>query len=354
MLIKDTLFHFSQPLLGWYHQHGRKNLPWQQVKDAYRIWISEIMLQQTQVQTVIPFFERFIARFPTVQSLSEATEDEVLAYWSGLGYYSRARNLLKAAQTIMSNHQGRFPDTEDALMQLPGIGASTAAAIASLAFDKPAAILDANVKRVLSRYFMVEGLPHLSEVNKKLWELAQACMPTTDCASYTQAIMDLGAMICTSKHAQCKSCPLDKTCQAYQNQMVNQFPFKAIKKLRPVKKEQFLLLYSEKNEIYLEKRPSPGIWGGLWSLPAIGLEEDPASFIKLEYDLHCSAIESLIDIKHTFTHFHLHIKALALKTEGDIQQPLEKKGQWFAAMECGKLGLAKPVRDIINHFICCF
>lgn len=342
---------FSQLLLDWHHQHGRKNLPWQQPKDAYRIWISEIMLQQTQVQTVISFFERFVLHFPNIKSLSEVSEDDVLALWSGLGYYSRARNIYKTAKIVMEEHQGQFPETEEALLKLPGIGASTAAAILSLAFNKPAAILDANVKRVLSRYFMIEGLPQRSAVNKRLWELAETCMPEENCASYTQAIMDLGAIICTSKNVSCSLCPVNKTCGAYKKKAVEAFPFKAIKKVRPTKEEQFLLLYSDKKEIYLEKRPSSGLWGGLWSVPAIGLGTDPASFIWVEYGLHCSAINKIITIKHSFTHFHLNISALALKTVGKIKGSREDKGQWFAPKQCLSLGLPKPIREIITNFI---
>lgn len=340
---------FSEPLLNWHHQHGRKNLPWQYPKDAYRIWISEIMLQQTQVQTVIPFFERFIARFPTITSLSQSNEEAVLAVWSGLGYYSRARNIYKTAKIVMEAHQGEFPESLDALIQLPGIGASTAAAILSLAFNKPAAILDANVKRVLSRFFLVEGLPHLSAVNKRLWELAETCMPQENCDFYTQAIMDLGAMICTSKNPSCSLCPVHNICSAFQKKVQDQFPFRAVKKLRPTKDEQFLLLYTEKMQIFLEKRPSSGLWGGLWSMPAIGLGTDPASFIWAEYNLHCSAIHKIIDIKHSFTHFHLNIRALALKTTGQIKDP--RKGQWFDLKQCLTLGLPKPVRDIILSFL---
>ncbi len=350
---KKLQIEFSQPLLGWYNQHGRTNLPWQHPKDAYRIWISEIMLQQTQVQTVIPFFEKFMARFPTIKSLSEGTEDDVLALWSGLGYYSRARNIYKAALLIMNTHNGQFPQTKEALVALPGIGASTACAILSLAFDLPSAILDANVKRVISRFFMVEGLPHLSMVKKKLWELADACMPLENCASYTQAIMDLGAMICTSKNANCDLCPVANTCEAYQNKAVDAFPFKANKKIRPIKEEQFLLLYTgDAKKIYLEKRPSSGIWGGLWSLPAISKLQDPTDYITTEYGLiSCDIVHKIADIKHSFTHFHLHINALALKTSGQITGLKENSGQWFEPNQCLNLGLAKPVRDIINRFI---
>jgi len=226
----NILQNFTRPLLTWFGEHGRKDLPWQHPRSAYRVWISEIMLQQTQVKTVIPYFLRFLARFPDIKTLAQADEDDVLSCWSGLGYYSRARNLHKTALIIAENFKGQFPDDIKELVQLPGIGDSTAAAIASLAYNKPTAILDGNVKRVLSRYFQVRGLSQQSAVKQKLMTIANQCMSHDFCADYTQAIMDLGATCCTVKTPACTRCPLQTTCGAYKNNQVADYPEKKPKK----------------------------------------------------------------------------------------------------------------------------
>lgn len=342
---------FSSPLLNWFSISGRKNLPWQHPREAYRVWISEIMLQQTQVQTVIPFFERFMASFPDIKCLSEADEDTVLAHWSGLGYYSRARNIHKTAKIICKNYAGVFPDDIPSLINLPGIGASTAAAIASLAFNQPTAILDANVKRVLSRYFMVDGAPELSAVKNRLWQLADQCMPRENCAEYTQAIMDLGATCCTTKNPDCQNCPVQKTCQAFLSDKIAIYPFKKIKKIRPSKHQQFLLMHTRDNLIYLEKRPPVGLWGGLWCMPAIEMDADPAAFILKKYGLDCIEINNIIKIKHSFSHFHLHITALALSIQPNPGIIADNPGEWFNAQQFNSVGLAKPVTQIMNHFL---
>lgn len=341
---------FSQPLLAWFDLYGRKNLPWQHPRSAYRVWISEIMLQQTQVKTVIPYFLRFIASFPDVQALAEAPEDEVLAHWSGLGYYSRARNLQKSAKMIQTEHNGEFPNELETLLKLPGIGDSTAAAIASLAFNKATAILDGNVKRVLSRYFLVAGLPNDSSVKKTLWRLANECMSQTRCADYSQAIMDMGATCCTSKKPDCISCPLQTTCLAYKNNVVDDYPFKKPKKTLPTKHQQFLLLHTKQNRIYLEKRPPTGIWGGLWCLPSIDMGACPTTYSNSTYALHTKNPQELLKIKHTFSHFHLYIQAWSLESIVSANNVAESSGRWFAIDEIGGLGLAKPVSLIIEEF----
>lgn len=227
---KQNLYEqFSKPLLLWFTLHGRKNLPWQHPRTPYRVWISEIMLQQTQVQTVIPYFERFMQRFPNISDLALAHEDDVLSLWSGLGYYSRARNLHQTAKIILQHHQGIFPNDYTLLNELPGIGPSTAAAILSQAFNKPAAILDGNVKRVLTRFFRIQGHPEQTQVKKTLWELADSCMPQENCADYTQAIMDLGATCCTTKNPHCPNCPLQKNCLAFKHQEQYLYPTKKLK-----------------------------------------------------------------------------------------------------------------------------
>lgn len=346
-----TLYHaFTLPLLAWFDEHGRKNLPWQHPRSAYRVWISEMMLQQTQVKTVIPYFIAFMTRFPDVKTLALASEDEVLAHWSGLGYYSRARNLHKSAMIIHTELRGEFPNNVEALIQLPGIGPSTAAAIASLAFNKATAILDGNVKRVLSRYFLIAGSPLLKEVEQRLWELACACMPSERCADYTQAIMDMGATCCRSKKPDCQSCPLQTTCLACQHGVVDDYPYKKPKKTLPTKRQKFILLHNQQNLIYLEKRPSTGLWGGLWCMPSTEMDACPSAFIYDTYKLQTNNLVELIKIKHSFSHFHLHICALSLQGTTSGEAVVECPGRWFSAEEISGLGLAKPVSLIIDCF----
>ena len=343
--------NFTFPLLKWYKTHGRHDLPWQHPRSPYRVWISEIMLQQTQVKTVIPYFLRFMERFPTIQALAIAPEDDVLAHWSGLGYYSRARNLHKTAKILCEQFQNEFPKTLKLLISLPGIGPSTAAAIASLAFNQPTAILDGNVKRVLSRYFMIDGSPSQTTVNAKLWALANECMPSEQCTEYTQAIMDLGATCCTIKKTNCLACPLQSTCLSNANDVVAQYPHKTIKKKLPTKEEQFLLLHTEHNLIYLEKRPPTGLWGGLWCLPTTTIDTCAMRHVKEQFKFDCEQPNELIKIKHSFSHFHLHIKALSLQVNTSIHGIAENAGRWFQTNELDRLGLATPVRTIIDHFI---
>ncbi len=341
---------FTNPLLAWFDKHGRKNLPWQFPQNAYRIWISEIMLQQTQVKTVIPYFNRFIDNFPEVKQLALASEDDVLAYWSGLGYYSRARNLHKTAKIIYADFQSEFPSDLQQLTALPGIGPSTAAAIASLAFDKPTAILDGNVKRVLSRYFLIDGPLAAAYVNQQLWQLANECMPIEHCAKYTQAIMDMGATCCTTKNPNCEQCPLQTTCRAKQHAVVANYPQKKIKVTLPVKRQQLILLHTDNNLIYLEKRPPTGIWGGLWCLPSIELDVCPISYIQTRYKLQVTNKQDIMKIKHSFSHFHLHISALSLQSDRSAHSIAEYPGDWFHSNDMSKLGLSKPVRMIIDQF----
>lgn len=350
MTISTLQKKFSPALLRWFDVHGRKNLPWQHPRSPYRVWIAEIMLQQTQVQTVIPYFQRFMARFPDIHTLCEAPEDIILAHWSGLGYYTRARNIHQTAKIICDQYQGHFPSQLDQLVSLPGIGPSTAAAISSQAFNQPTAILDGNVVRVLSRYFRVDGWHGLSQVKKKLWQLAEECMSHERCADYTQAIMDLGATCCT-RTPNCTQCPLQKTCAAYLNNMIALYPFKKVKKIPPTKHQQFLLLHTATDAIYLEKRPPSGIWGGLWCLPVLESEEDPALSIARIYGLECLSIHLMETIKHSFSHFHLFINPLAIKVQPLSDTIYSSKGQWFHSDELRHLGLAKPVTQIINHFL---
>ncbi|ARG99881.1 A/G-specific adenine glycosylase [Legionella micdadei] len=341
---------FTTPLLRWFDIHGRKDLPWQHPRTAYRVWISEIMLQQTQVKTVIPYFERFIDHFPDIWQLARADEDGVLALWSGLGYYSRARNIHKTAKIICEQYQGEFPSDLTNLKNLPGIGPSTAAAIASQAFAQATPILDGNVKRVLCRYFLVDGWPEQNTVKRELWRLAAQCMSRERCADYTQAIMDLGATCCTSRNPNCANCPLNKTCLAKLQDKVSLYPHKKIKKALPVKQQQFLLLYNHEKEIYLERRPPTGIWGGLWCMPAIDLDHCPKEYIEKTYAMTSVNRQELLNMRHTFSHFHLEIKALAFQTVENQFLIEEPSGKWFKATDINQLGLAKPVSKILNYF----
>lgn len=342
---KRILAYFTQTLLIWYGQHGRHDLPWQSPYSAYRVWISEIMLQQTQVKTVIPYFLRFIAHYPDIQVLAQAPLDDVLTLWSGLGYYSRARNLHRTAQLIVSDYQGEFPKDLLQLQALPGIGPSTAAAIASLAFEQPAAILDGNVKRVLSRYFRVSG--HGRDYEVQLWELAHACMPTTQCRAYTQAIMDLGALCCTPKQPSCHSCPLNSQCQAFLAHEVAAYPQQKPKKTRPIRNEQFLLFYTEDQKIYLEQRALKGIWGGLWTFPSLSEDTHLTNHLQSHYAITAPIIQPFMTYKHQFTHFQLHISVLTILIEANPNWP----GTWFPSQDILGLGIPKPVRDMIEKFL---
>lgn len=349
---KPLIDQFSLPLLAWYDQHGRKDLPWQHPRSAYRVWVSEIMLQQTQVQTVIPYFERFMQSFPTIYELAAASEDRVMAHWSGLGYYSRARNLHRTAQMVASQYGGAFPDNLTALTQLPGIGPSTAAAIASQAFNRPTAILDGNVKRVLSRYFMIGGRLEKADVKNKLWQLAGDCMPEYRCDDYTQAIMDLGATCCTSKNPGCDRCPVQATCLAFTHGKVSEYPFKNQKKILSVRHRQFLLLCRDNDKIYLEKNPPSGLWSSLWCLPSLDIESPVQPFLLDHYGFDVLKTEKLTFIKHTFSHFHLHMEAHLVHTQAVTNKALKNpSGQWFDAVDATALALAKPIRDIINRYL---
>ncbi len=339
---------FSEKVLSWFDQHGRKHLPWQQNRTPYRVWVSEIMLQQTQVTTVIPYFERFMERFPTVDKLATATQDEVLQLWTGLGYYARGRNLHKCAQTVIDQYQGDFPKTVEELENLSGIGRSTAGAIISLSLNKRATILDGNVKRVLARFHAVDGWPGQTKVAAKLWQFAEEHTPDTRSADYTQAMMDLGATLCTRSKPDCALCPLAADCISYQQGNPQDYPGKKPKKTLPVKTTQFLILQNPQGHILLEQRPPTGIWGGLWSFPELVDGEDALS--------HCQQHHGDIDtsqpwqpFRHTFSHYHLdicpihiHVKKIARKVASDDQQ------RWFSQEEWQQLGLAAPVKKLLD------
>ncbi|MDO8313390.1 MAG: NUDIX domain-containing protein [Sideroxyarcus sp.] len=377
---------FAQRLIRWQKQYGRHDLPWQGA-DAYRVWLSEIMLQQTQVATVIPYFQRFVASFPSLAVLSAATEDQVLAHWSGLGYYARGRNLHKAAQIIVEKYHGEFPREFEQILELPGIGRSTAAAICALAWHGRRAILDGNVRRVLVRYCGIEGWAgenevsaqaNVSEANvkrsgrsqkkveEKLWQQAEALLPQRDVATYTQALMDMGATVCTRSKPKCGECPVQADCVALQTERIAELPAPRPRKAVPEKHATFLLLVHG-NDILLEKRPGSGIWGGLWCPPQFD-DEGAARDWFVQNGMDASHGERLETFTHTFTHFKLHItplkiqlsrKPLRVAQPGSVvvgaSAPLQPRrtpcgcSLWLDVEEALRAAIPTPVRALLQR-----
>ncbi|MFT2110903.1 A/G-specific adenine glycosylase [Marinomonas sp. 2405UD68-3] len=339
--------NFSERVLSWFDEHGRKNLPWQQDKTPYRVWISEIMLQQTQVATVIPYYARFMTSFPSVEALANASEDDVLSHWSGLGYYARARNLHKAAKKLVSEFDSEFPLTVDGVCELPGIGRSTAAAILSISRGVQAAILDGNVKRVLARFHAVPTWPGEKKTENQMWEIAEGYAPQDRAGDYTQAMMDLGATLCTRSKPQCLLCPLHEDCMAIKLGDPTDFPIKKVKKTKPTKSTVMLILINEDGQLLLEKRASVGIWGGLWSLPES--EESESLILDAEQRFHFQLMseESLESFRHTFSHYHLMIHPVKLVVESQSMIHDSNKYQWCTKDNALNLGLPAPVRQIL-------
>ncbi|WP_416430812.1 A/G-specific adenine glycosylase [Piscirickettsia salmonis] len=338
---------FTQDVLTWFKQHGRKTLPWQLQITPYKVWLSEIMLQQTQVTTVIPYFERFLAQFPTISALAAADEDDVLALWTGLGYYARARNLHKAAKQIQTTFNGQFPKNFDNALALPGIGRSTAGAILSLAYKHPLPILDGNVKRVLARCHAIAAWPGKAQVERTLWQIAEQYVPDTQCNHYTQAMMDLGALICTPKNPSCSRCPLTQHCQAYERGNPEDYPGKKPKKNLPTKQTHMLLLQRTDGHVLLQKRPNSVIWGGLWSLPEY-TQADKKAWAH-EWQLKTQTlkhIKELAAIKHTFSHYHLNIHPHYLEVD-DIITPT--KSMWYNIDSSQTKGLAAPIKKLLEQ-----
>ncbi|MDJ0793568.1 MAG: A/G-specific adenine glycosylase [Woeseiaceae bacterium] len=338
---------FATRLLEWFAVHGRKDLPWQQPKDAYRTWVSEIMLQQTQVQTVIPYFERFMKRFPNVVTLADAAQDEVLQHWSGLGYYARARNLHKAAQQVRDEHGGIFPATLEGVMALPGVGRSTAGAILSLAFDQRHPILDGNVKRVLARHEAIEGWPGTTAVAKRLWEIAEDNTPQQDVAAYTQAIMDLGATLCTRSKPTCELCPVAADCVARGAGTVTVFPGRKPKKDKPLRATTMVIAKHD-GHVYLERRPESGIWGGLWSLPEIE-GDDAASWCRERLALDIDDVESWGLLRHSFSHYDLDIRPIVVRVTAPLSKVADNTGATWHRLD-NELpgGMAAPVNKLLD------
>ena len=345
---------FASAVLDWFDRHGRKHLPWQQQPTPYRVWVSEIMLQQTQVATVIPYYERFMARYPDVAALADAPLDSVLDLWTGLGYYARARNLHKAAGIVMAEHGGVVPREQRALEALPGIGRSTAGAIRALACGHFAVILDGNVKRVLARYHAIDGWPGKAAVADRLWTLAEAHTPTERVADYTQAMMDLGATVCTRSQPRCAACPLAEDCQARAAGRQADFPGRRPRKALPERHTRMLLLRDAEGQVLLEQRPPTGIWGGLWSLPECPPEADLHAWSREILGVELDAVCDGAPLSHTFTHFRLHIQpvharlrdtANAHGTGGGIMEAAARV--WYNTRLPADLGLPAPVKSLL-------
>lgn len=340
----------SRALLDWFDVYGRKHLPWQQQQTPYRVWVSEIMLQQTQVNTVIPYYQRFMQRFPDVQALAAADIDAVLHLWTGLGYYARARHLHQTARLVVSAYAGQFPRTVEELSRLPGVGRSTAGAIVALALRQRAVILDGNVKRVLTRLHCVEGWPDQAKVQQRLWELADRHTPDARCADYTQAIMDLGATLCARSRPACGLCPLQDRCEAFRQQRTAEFPQRKPAKELPVR-STYMLLYWQPSvrQVLLEKRPSQGLWGGLWSLPECS--ELTALEPGLSADLMAQpqSLQQWATLRHTFSHFHLDIVPVLIPlAAADVRVMESDRYHWYSLQQPSERGLAAPVKRLLD------
>ena len=336
---------FARGLLHWHARHGRHDLPWQNTSDPYRIWLSEIMLQQTQVATVQPYYERFLARFPELAHLAAAPVDDVMALWSGLGYYARGRNLHACARTVVAQHGAEFPRDAAAIAQLPGIGRSTANSIAAFCFGARAPVLDGNVKRVLCRCFGVEGFPGTSAVEKRLWQLAEELAPARRCGDYNQALMDLGATVCTRSKPRCEACPLAGFCIAHGTGRTAALP--APKPRRAVPRRQAtLLVLDDGHGVLLETRPPAGIWGGLQSLPELPAGEDPAEWAARRFACRVLAMATAPAIDHAFSHFRLNIAPLLLRVER-TPTATEPGYAWLGPAELEAAALPAPVRRIL-------
>lgn len=341
---------FADKVLVWFDQHGRKDLPWQQNPTPYRVWVSEIMLQQTQVATVIPYYERFMQRFPDVQTLADAPQDDVLKHWEGLGYYSRARNLHKTAQQVRDEYAGAFPTTLPSMEALAGIGRSTAAAILSLSHGQREAILDGNVKRVLARYHAIAGWSGEPRTLKQLWEHAEQHLPASRNADYTQAMMDMGATLCTRSKPLCLLCPLQDGCQAFQQGRPHDYPSKRPKKDLPEKSALALLLRNHDGELLLQHRPPTGIWGGLWSFPEFANETAMHDWLAQHIGQNGTVSARLPILTHTFSHYRLHLQPLQVDLGTQPARIMEGNGWlWYKAGTHFTGGLSAAVRQFFQN-----
>jgi A/G-specific adenine glycosylase len=339
---------FAALLCDWQLEYGRHDLPWQNTRDAYRIWLSEIMLQQTQVQTVIDYYQRFLARFPTLEALAAAPLAEVLEAWAGLGYYARARNLHRCAQALVADHGGRFPQEAEAIADLPGIGRSTAAAIAVFAHGQREAILDGNVRRVLARCFGIEGFPGTAKTQKELWQLAETLLPVQRVEAYTQGLMDLGSQLCTPRKPFCAACPMHDLCIARQQGRQAELPTPRPRKVLP-ERDTTVLMLTDGRQVLLERRPPTGIWGGLLSLPEGGVAE--AREFGRRYGCRLLSMQAVPGLRHTFTHFRLNIQVLLCAVAPEGRLLAEGGWQWLDLGEAGKAALPTPIRKLLGRLI---
>jgi A/G-specific adenine glycosylase len=345
---------FASRVLAWFRVHGRRDLPWQRDPTPYRVWVSEIMLQQTQVATVIPYFERFVVRFPTLSVLAAANLDDVLALWSGLGYYARARNLHRAARMVVAHHGGELPTNHAALVELPGIGRSTGAAILALSSGARFAILDGNVKRVLARYHAIEEWPGASHAQTALWAHAERLTPTTDVAAYTQAMMDLGATLCTRAKPRCGECPLESDCEARERGLEEKLPAPRPKRTRPARAVTVLVVRDGAGRVLLERRPLQGIWGGLYSFPELPAGEGAAEWCRKRLGAEIESHSALPPVAHAFTHFDLRLEPVAIDLAGgsglsrDSSSSDGARWLWHVAETTVPGGVPAPIAKILK------
>lgn len=337
---------FADHLLTWFDLHGRHDLPWQQQATPYRVWVSEIMLQQTQVATVIPYYTRFMQSYPDIARLAAAPVDDVLHHWSGLGYYARCRNLHKTAVTVCEQYGGEFPQRFDDVVALPGIGRSTAGAILALSRGERHAILDGNVKRVLARYHAIEGWPGRTAVAAALWDKAEQHTPESRVADYTQAIMDLGATLCTRSRPRCSDCPLGTECQAYASDSQADYPGRKPKQRRP-QKATVMLLALHGNAVYLERRPPSGIWGGLWSLPEVTSAAEVDDWLQTRLNVRAKTVEPWPVLRHSFSHYDLDIQPLTVRLSDVSRTVADLPGAWYPLDQPLNVGLAAPVSKLL-------
>ena len=338
---------FARKIIAWQLREGRHDLPWQDSRDPYRVWVSEIMLQQTQVAAVMPYFSRFMQSFPDVVCLATAPDDDVMRLWAGLGYYARVRNLHRAAKQIVELHDGIFPNTFEAILSLPGIGRSTAAAISAFAFGAREAILDGNVKRVFARQFGVEGDVRSKPVEEKLWVLAEEKLPRTNIETYTQGLMDLGATICTRTQPVCLLCPVRASCVALNEGRVEELPERGAKRETPHRQTRMLVLRSN-GEVLLEKRPPRGIWGGLWCLPELPVEDDVFTVLHQRYGLKGRVVRELARVEHGFTHYSLSIFPLEIAVRRAAANTLKPGLMWVNLDEADTAAIPAPVKRILR------
>lgn len=350
MLAQQDAVWFSNQLVSWYQQHGRKTLPWQLNKSPYKTWLSEVMLQQTQVATVIPYFQRFTARFADINALAQAPLDEVLHLWTGLGYYARARNLHKAAQIVATQHGGKFPTEFAQVLALPGVGRSTAGAVLSLALGQHHAILDGNCKRVLARFAAISGWPGDKKVEQQLWQLAEQLTPEDTVAAFNQAMMDLGATLCSRSKPRCVECPLKLRCKAALAGEQALYPGKKAKKTLP-EKQSFWLLLQHDDKVLLSQRPASGLWGGLFGFIEFASAAEREQYLALNA-LAVESREELAGFRHTFSHFHLWIQPLRVKLKHAPAAVQEQSAPtWFTIHAIPQVGLSAPAKQLFQQLL---